>query len=60
MALINLYAISRLFKIVKRTLGDHLKQRKQGKATVFYRDVLKNQDGIECWERKQEKNQKEA
>lgn len=55
MALINLYAITRLFKIAKVVLDDYLKQRKAGKDPVFYRDVLENQDGIECWERKEDR-----
>jgi len=53
MALINLYAITKLFKIAKRLLADYTEQRKAGKDPVFYRDILENQDGIECWERKQ-------
>ncbi len=53
MALINLYAITRLFKIAKIVLDDYMKQRKAGKDPVFYRDVLDNQDGVECWERKE-------
>lgn len=53
MALINLYAITRLFKIANLVLQDYLKQRKAGKDPVFYRDVLEDQDGIEFWGRDQ-------
>ncbi|MFD2629277.1 alanine/glycine:cation symporter family protein [Oceanobacillus kapialis] len=58
MALINLYAITRLFKIANRLLQDYLKQRKAGKDPVFYRDTLEDQEGIEYWGRDQsaEKN----
>lgn len=52
MALINLYAITKLFKIANRVLQDYREQRKAGKDPVFYRDVLENQDGIEYWGRK--------
>jgi len=55
MALINLYAITRLYKIVKVVLDDYRKQKKAGKDPVFYKDILENQDGIECWEREQSK-----
>ncbi|WP_404456068.1 alanine:cation symporter family protein [Virgibacillus necropolis] len=57
MALINLYAISKLFKIANRVLKDYQRQRKEGKDPVFYRDVLDNQDGIELWERKEGKKE---
>ncbi|MGX4670830.1 alanine/glycine:cation symporter family protein [Cerasibacillus sp. JNUCC 74] len=53
MALINLYAIARLFKIANQALQDYRRQRKQGKDPVFYRDVLDNQDGITYWGRDQ-------
>jgi AGCS family alanine or glycine:cation symporter len=51
MALINLYAITKLFKIANRVLQDYREQRKAGKDPVFYRDILDNQDGIEFWGR---------
>ncbi|WP_085991104.1 alanine/glycine:cation symporter family protein [Oceanobacillus senegalensis] len=53
MALINLYAITRLFSICKVVLNDYKRQRKEGKDPVFSRDILENQDGIECWDQKQ-------
>ncbi|PAV31448.1 sodium:alanine symporter family protein [Virgibacillus profundi] len=53
MALINLYAITKLYKIVNIVLKDYRKQRKAGKDPVFYRDTLENQDGIEFWGRDQ-------
>lgn len=51
MALINLYAITKLFKIANRVLQDYREQRKAGKDPVFYRDILDNQDGIAYWGR---------
>ncbi len=33
-----------------------MKQRKEGKDPVFYKDILDDQSGIECWERETEKN----
>ncbi|MFD1849548.1 alanine/glycine:cation symporter family protein [Oceanobacillus bengalensis] len=51
MALINLYAITRLFSIAKRVLDDYRKQRKAGKDPVFHRDVLESEEGVECWGR---------
>ncbi|MFC4023536.1 alanine/glycine:cation symporter family protein [Oceanobacillus longus] len=59
MALINLYAITRLFKIANHLLKDYLDQRKKGKDPVFYKDILDNQDGIECWERIEETTEKQ-
>ncbi|CDQ38226.1 MULTISPECIES: alanine/glycine:cation symporter family protein [Virgibacillus] len=53
MALINLYAITRLFKIANKVLQDYRYQRKQGKDPIFYRDTLDNQNGIEFWGREQ-------
>ncbi|WP_284140191.1 alanine/glycine:cation symporter family protein [Virgibacillus sp. LDC-1] len=53
MALINLYAITKLFKVAKRALQDYQEQRKAGKDPVFYRDTLEDQTGIEFWGRDQ-------
>ncbi|MFD1065950.1 alanine/glycine:cation symporter family protein [Oceanobacillus locisalsi] len=55
LALINLYAISILFKKANVLLKDYVKQRKEGKDPVFYKDILDDQTGIECWERESEK-----
>ncbi|WP_080873051.1 alanine/glycine:cation symporter family protein [Oceanobacillus timonensis] len=55
LALINLYAISVLFKKANILLKDYVKQRKEGKDPVFYKDTLDDQTGIECWERETEK-----
>lgn len=60
MALINLYAIAKLFKIANRVLQDYREQRKAGKDPVFYRDVLENQDGIEFWGREDHVIDKES
>ena len=53
MALINLYAITKLFKMAGRVLKDYRDQRKAGKDPVFYKDILENDDGIEYWSREQ-------
>ncbi len=58
MALINLYAITRLFKLANRLLKDYMQQRKEGKDPVFYKDLLDDQEGIECWDRKTESTSK--
>ncbi|GIO24517.1 sodium:alanine symporter family protein [Oceanobacillus sp. J11TS1] len=55
LALINLYAISILFKKANILLKDYMRQRKEGKDPVFYKDTLEDQTGIECWERETEK-----
>ncbi|MFZ3579016.1 alanine/glycine:cation symporter family protein [Virgibacillus sp. DJP39] len=59
MALINLYAITKLFKIANRVLQDYNRQRKEGKDPVFYRDVLDNQDGIEFWDREESDHERD-
>ncbi|GAA0605895.1 alanine/glycine:cation symporter family protein [Virgibacillus siamensis] len=53
MALINLYAITRLYKVANRVLQDYMKQRKEGKDPVFYRDSLDDPTGVEYWGRDQ-------
>ncbi|SHG39450.1 alanine/glycine:cation symporter family protein [Ornithinibacillus halophilus] len=55
MALINLYAITKLYKIAHRALQDYRRQRKEGKSNpVFYRDVLDDESGVDYWERERE------
>lgn len=49
MALINLYAITRLYKIVHRVLKDYRQQRKAGKDPVFNREILDDPSGVEFW-----------
>ena len=53
MALINLYAITRLSKIAIRVLRDYRDQRKAGKDPVFYRDTLEDESGVAFWGREQ-------
>lgn len=53
MALINLYAIFRLYKVANRVLQDYSKQRKEKKDPVFYRDTLDDPSGVEYWGRNQ-------
>ncbi|WP_010097665.1 alanine/glycine:cation symporter family protein [Ornithinibacillus scapharcae] len=50
MALINLYAITKLYKIVHRVLQDYREQRKAGKDPVFNKEILDDTSGIEFWE----------
>ncbi|WP_174615000.1 alanine/glycine:cation symporter family protein [Virgibacillus ihumii] len=53
MALINLYAITKLYKVAGSVLKDYMKQRKEGKDPVFYRDTLDDPTGVEYWGRDQ-------
>lgn len=53
MALINLYAIFRLFKVARRVLDDYREQRKAGKDPTFYKDILEDDSGVEFWSREQ-------
>ncbi|GAA0315042.1 alanine/glycine:cation symporter family protein [Oceanobacillus oncorhynchi subsp. oncorhynchi] len=55
LALLNLFAITVLFKKANILLKDYMRQRKEGKDPVFYKDTLDDQTGIECWERETEK-----
>lgn len=55
LALINLYAVFVLFKKANVLLKDYMKQRKEGRDPVFYKDTLDDQTGIECWERETDK-----
>ncbi|WP_157052452.1 alanine/glycine:cation symporter family protein [Ornithinibacillus contaminans] len=50
MALINLYAITKLYKVVHRALQDYRTQRKAGKDPVFTRDSLDDATGVEFWQ----------
>lgn len=49
MAITNLTAISMLGKIAFEALDDYVKQKKQGKDPVFYRDTIKGLKNVECW-----------
>ncbi|AOR96600.1 hypothetical protein Bsub01_02691 [Bacillus subtilis] len=49
MVIVNLIAIFLLSKVVFTALKDYTRQKKAGKDPVFYKDVLKNHNGIECW-----------
>ncbi|MHA7766733.1 alanine/glycine:cation symporter family protein [Bacillus atrophaeus] len=50
MVVVNLIAIFLLSKVVFAALHDYMRQKKAGKDPVFYKNVLKDHDGIECWE----------
>ncbi|MFD1019969.1 alanine/glycine:cation symporter family protein [Thalassobacillus hwangdonensis] len=53
MALINLYAITRLSKVAYLTMKDYSKQKKAGKDPEFYQDHLPGVEGMEYWRRDQ-------
>lgn len=57
MALINLYAITRLSKVAVRVLKDYRDQRKAGKDPKFYRDTMEDESGVAYWEREQADDQ---
>ncbi|MCM3003379.1 alanine/glycine:cation symporter family protein [Priestia koreensis] len=50
MVVVNLLSILFLSKIAFAALKDYMRQRKQGKDPVFYRDSIPGLDGIEGWE----------
>ncbi|MGN1400612.1 MAG: alanine/glycine:cation symporter family protein [Bacillus sp. (in: firmicutes)] len=50
MALINLYAISRLYKIAVKAFADYKQQKDAGKNPVFNRNILDDVSGIEFWD----------
>ncbi|KIL72641.1 alanine/glycine:cation symporter family protein [Bacillus badius] len=52
MALINLVAITMLYKIAVAALKDYQQQRKAGKEPVFYADSIEGVGTADCWERK--------
>ncbi|MFB7139374.1 alanine/glycine:cation symporter family protein [Gottfriedia sp. NPDC056225] len=52
MVIVNLYAITRLAKVVKALLKDYISQKKQGLDPVFYADQIDNipgRDQLEAW-----------
>lgn len=50
MVIVNLIAILILSKVAFAALTDYMKQKKEGKDPVFYKDTIKNHENIECWE----------
>jgi len=50
MVIVNLIAILLLSKVAFSALNDYIKQKKDGKDPVFYKDTIKNHENIECWE----------
>lgn len=50
MVIVNLIAILLLSKVAFDALNDYIKQKKNGKDPVFYKDTIKNHENIECWE----------
>ncbi|SDK17265.1 alanine/glycine:cation symporter family protein [Sediminibacillus albus] len=60
MALINLYAITMLFKVAYRALKDYVDQKRQGKDPVFYRENLKGFTGMEYWGKDQTSEKEES
>lgn len=49
MALFNIYAVLRLFKVLRAVLADFLSQRAKGADPVFKRSAVKGLD-VECWD----------
>ncbi len=49
MALINLYAITRLMKVLKVVLADYMHKRKTNDKTKFSKKDIEDQSGIEFW-----------
>lgn len=49
MALINLYAITRLMKVLKVVLADYMHKRKTKDKTAFSKKDIEDQSGIEMW-----------
>ncbi|MEM1503775.1 alanine/glycine:cation symporter family protein [Domibacillus sp. 8LH] len=55
MVIVNLIAILLLSKIAFSALSDYTAQRKAGKNPQFYKDTIKDLDGVECWPSSKEK-----
>ncbi|NIZ46542.1 alanine/glycine:cation symporter family protein [Entomospira nematocerorum] len=51
MALVNLYAITRLFPILRLVLKDFSEQMKKGKDPVFYAENIGSPENIVCWDK---------
>lgn len=49
MAITNLTAIAMLGKFAFDALDDYVKQKKQGKDPVFYKDSIEGLKNVECW-----------
>jgi len=49
MALINLYAMTRLLKVLKPVLADYMQKRKNNDKTTFSKEDLEDKSGIEMW-----------
>lgn len=54
MAIINLIAITMLYKIAFAALKDYDRQKKQGIEPVFYADSIEGLNNIECWPTREE------
>ncbi|WP_231572048.1 alanine/glycine:cation symporter family protein [Pontibacillus halophilus] len=54
MALINLYAIARLYPVAVAALNDYRKQRKAGKNPVFHKDNIETNHDLEYWDSNQQ------
>lgn len=56
MVIVNLIAILLLSKVAFAALSDYMVQKKAGKDPQFYKDSIKNLDGIEGWPSTGEEN----
>lgn len=50
MVIVNLIAITMLSKVAFAALKDYTRQKKEGKDPVFYKNVVPNNEHIDCWE----------
>ncbi|PRS13483.1 sodium:alanine symporter [Bacillus pumilus] len=50
MVIVNLIAITMLSKVAFAALKDYTRQKKEGKDPVFYKNVVPNNEKIECWD----------
>ncbi|MFS0655421.1 alanine/glycine:cation symporter family protein [Bacillus sp. 179-C3.3 HS] len=50
MVIVNLIAIIMLSKVAFAALKDYTRQKKEGKDPVFYKNVVPNNEQIECWD----------
>ncbi|MCY7677106.1 alanine/glycine:cation symporter family protein, partial [Bacillus safensis] len=50
MVIVNLIAITMLSKVAFAALKDYMRQKKEGKDPVFYKNAVPNNEKIECWD----------
>lgn len=50
MVIVNLIAITMLSKVAFAALKDYMRQKKEGKDPIFYKNAVPNNEKIECWD----------